>query len=174
MDYTKTELALISYRDNTDFIPDAKIEQFKTALKEEGNYQTLVEALKSFYQYACPKCGERGFYKYHFLGRFSHSKCGCSWFIEPGKYIRVQLDGVMKGAKKSRELTEKENQRRVWTGYYREHPNEREESVFVAFLLSYIVGLFTLVFVVPLQWCIYHLHAPSKRTKTYTHQTFRE
>ncbi len=96
MSYTAMQREVVNYCDKNDFISNEIIEHFKQKLKQEDNVHTLIYALSKFVGGSCPKCGESGSFKWHFLGKLVHPKCGLTWYINPGAYIAAQLTAVFR------------------------------------------------------------------------------
>jgi len=107
MAFTDTEKEFLAYCERNEFIPSAKLEEYRNKLLQENNLSTYSYALRNFRIENCPKCNSSGAYKWHFLGKLNHSQCGKSWYVKPGTYIGAQLKAVFRtGAEMGGDMAE--------------------------------------------------------------------
>ena len=79
---------------SSDFIPQSTVEQYTDQLKATRNHVAIAVGLSDFTGETCPKCGSRGQFKIHVLGRLRHPDCSANWYIGPGSYILYQLGQI--------------------------------------------------------------------------------
>lgn len=72
------------------------MQHFVSRLQAAGKPPAIVVGLSNFTGQACPRCGERGQFKIHFLGRLEHPSCGRQWYIGPGSYIGFQAGQIFR------------------------------------------------------------------------------
>ena len=90
-----SEKAWYSLCDSSDFIPEEIASRYQEALFARGKHVTIVVGLRDFTQHTCPRCGARGHFKIHFLGRLRHSSCGWEGYMGTGSYIAFQFTRVI-------------------------------------------------------------------------------
>jgi tetratricopeptide (TPR) repeat protein len=79
--------------DGSAFIPKYMVDYFVAALNAQGKQVAVVIGLSNFTGHTCPKCGDAGQFKIHFLGRLEHSDPDCQWtgYMGTGSYIGFQI-----------------------------------------------------------------------------------
>jgi hypothetical protein len=81
--------------DSSEFIALEIANQYTTALRAQGSTVAMVIGLSDFTDATCPRCGCRGQFKVHFLGRINHPACGWIGYMGTGSYIGHQLMQIM-------------------------------------------------------------------------------
>jgi hypothetical protein len=79
---------------SSDFIHESTVEQYTTQLKATRKQAAIAVGLSDFTGHACSKCGSRGQFKIHFLGRLRHPECGANWYTNPGAYTMYQIKQI--------------------------------------------------------------------------------
>src|ERR1035441_3631516 len=81
----------------SDFIPKHIVDYYVAALSAEGSHAAIVVGLSDFTARTCPKCGDEGQFKIHFLGRLDHPEPGCNWtgYMGTGSYIGFQIVKIL-------------------------------------------------------------------------------
>ena len=81
----------------SDFIPKHIVDYYVAALSAEGSHAAIVVGLSDFTAHTCPKCGDEGQFKIHFLGRLDHPEPGCNWtgYMGTGSYIGFQIVKIL-------------------------------------------------------------------------------
>jgi hypothetical protein len=51
--------------------------------------------VSDFHAHTCPKCGEQGQFKIHFLGRLEHPECHWTGYMGTGSYIGFQISQIL-------------------------------------------------------------------------------
>jgi len=77
------------------FIPQHVLDYYIPALKARGKHVAIAVGLSDFHAHTCPKCGEQGQFKIHFLGRLEHPECHWTGYMDTGSYIGFQITQIL-------------------------------------------------------------------------------
>lgn len=105
--------------DSTDFIPQYLVDYYVPTLNAQGSQVAVVIGLHNLTAHTCPKCGDKGQFKIHFLGQLAHSDCQWTGYMGTGSYIGFQLSqifhsGIRAGGAVKDEADKKEPAKGNW------------------------------------------------------------
>jgi len=85
------------------FLPAERMAELEETLVNSNHRRGAARRLLSSHlPTVCPRCEVSGYYRWHFLGRFSHPACGYRWAVNPCRYLARQVGwGATSAAKLS-------------------------------------------------------------------------
>jgi len=91
MSFTKLEEKTHAIFEEAEYVPSDVVYELGQALSEEDNEVTLSLILHKFERFECPRCGDEGAFRWHFLGELTHPECGWTGYVSFGHYLKRQV-----------------------------------------------------------------------------------